>query len=114
MKKKIVLRSVHFDFDKATIRPDAKPVLDEAVNTLKQDEGWQALIVEGHTDSIGSEKYNMKLSQRRANAVREYLVQHGISASRIRSEGFGESNPVASNDTADGRAQNRRVELHVQ
>ncbi len=112
VKKKIVLRAVHFDFDKAVIRPDAVPVLDEAVNTLKED-GAVAVIVAGHTDSIGSDKYNMKLSLRRANAVRDYLVKHGIPANRIRTEGFGESKPVASNKTADGRAQNRRVELHV-
>jgi len=112
VKKKIVLRAVHFDFDKAVIRPDAVPVLDEAVRTLKE-EGTVAVIVAGHTDSVGSDKYNMKLSLRRANAVRDYLVKQGIPASRIRTEGLGETEPVASNDTADGRAQNRRVELHV-
>lgn len=111
-KKKIVLRSVHFDFDKAVIRADAKPVLDEAVQILKE-EGGVAVIVAGHTDSIGTEAYNLKLSERRANAVRDYLIEHGIAASRITAEGLGESQPVASNDTADGRAQNRRVELHV-
>jgi len=111
-KKKIVLRGVHFDFDKATIRADARPVLDEAIATLKQ-EGGIAVIAEGHTDSVGSDAYNMKLSQRRAKAVRDYLVAAGISARRISAEGFGESQPVASNDTADGRAQNRRVELRV-
>jgi OOP family OmpA-OmpF porin len=113
VKKKIVLRSVHFDFDKSKIRPDAKPVLDEAVRTLKE-EGGIAVIVEGHTDSVGSDAYNMKLSHRRANAVSDYLASHGIPASRIRTEGYGESRPVASNDTADGRAQNRRVELNVE
>jgi len=113
VKKKIVLRSVHFDFDKSTIRSDAVPVLDEAVEILKA-EGVVAVIVEGHTDSVGTDAYNQKLSQRRAEAVRKYLVEHGIPSNRISTEGFGESRPVASNDTADGRAQNRRVELHVE
>jgi outer membrane protein OmpA-like peptidoglycan-associated protein len=113
VKKKIVLRSVHFDFNKATIRKDAVPVLDEAVNVLK-DEGTVAVITAGHTDSIGSDAYNMKLSKRRAEAVRDYLVKHGIPTKRIRVEGFGKRNPVASNDTADGRAQNRRVELNLE
>jgi len=111
-KKKIVLRSVHFDFDKSTIRSDAVPVLNEAAETLKA-EGGIAVIVDGHTDSVGSDTYNQKLSHRRAEAVRQYLVKHGIPANRITTEGFGESRPVASNDTADGRAQNRRVELRV-
>jgi OOP family OmpA-OmpF porin len=112
VKKKIVLRSVNFDFDKAAIRNDAKPVLDEAIRTL-QAEGGVAVIVQGHTDSIGKEKYNQGLSERRAKAVQDYLVAGGIDASRITKQGFGETQPVASNDTADGRAQNRRVELHV-
>lgn len=112
-KKKIVLRGVNFDFDKATIRPDAARILDEAVATLKAEPDVQVLIV-GHTDSVGSEAYNLKLSQRRAQAVRDYLVKHGISAARLRVKGMGESQPVASNDTAEGRAQNRRVELLVE
>lgn len=112
VKKKIVLRGVHFDFNKATIRADARPVLDEAIATLKR-EGGIAVIAEGHTDNVGTDAYNMKLSRRRANAVRDYLVAGGISPKRITAEGFGESHPVASNDTADGRAQNRRVELRV-
>ncbi|MFI5397740.1 MAG: OmpA family protein [Candidatus Binatia bacterium] len=113
VKKKIVLRSVHFDFDKSTIRPDAVPVLNEAAETLKA-EGGIAVIVEGHTDGVGTDAYNQKLSHRRADAVRQYLVKQGIPAKRITTEGFGKSRPVASNDTADGRAQNRRVELRVE
>jgi len=113
VKKKIVLRGVNFDFDKANIRPDAKPVLDEAIATLKQ-EGTVSIVAEGHTDSRGTDAYNQKLSLRRANAVRDYLVAGGISANRISVEGFGESKPVASNKTDDGRAQNRRVELRIQ
>ena len=110
--KKIVLRAVHFDFDKSTIRSDAAPVLDEAVQILKE-EGGVAVIAEGHTDAIGTVGYNLKLSLRRAEAVRNYLIAHGIDASRIRTEGFGKSQPVATNDTDEGRAQNRRVELRV-
>lgn len=111
-KKKIVLRGVHFDFDKAVIRADARPVLDEAVSILKR-EGGIAVIAEGHTDSVGTDAYNQGLSMRRASAVRDYLIQGGIAPARIRVEGHGESRPVASNATDDGRAQNRRVELKV-
>ena len=112
VKKKIVLRGVRFDFDKAVIRSDAEPILDEAARTLK-DEPSIAIAVEGHTDSIGTDSYNQKLSLRRATAVRDYLAAHGVDADRMTVEGFGESRPVASNDTAEGRAQNRRVELRV-
>ena len=112
-KEKIVLRAVHFDFDKANIRPDARPILDEAARILKQ-RGDIHVVVAGHTDSVGSDAYNMKLSKSRADAVKHYLVDHGIAASRMTGEGFGEREPVASNATAEGRAQNRRVELHVQ
>jgi outer membrane protein OmpA-like peptidoglycan-associated protein len=112
-QKRIVLRGVNFDFDKATIRADARPVLDEAIRILRQ-EGGVVVVAEGHTDAIGSTDYNQTLSEHRAEAVRRYLVNGGIEAGRIRTEGYGESRPVASNDTADGRAQNRRVELRVQ
>lgn len=112
MQRKIVLRGVNFDFDRATIRSDARPVLDEAVATL-QREGTISIVAEGHTDSRGTDAYNENLSLRRANAVRDYLVKGGISPSRISVEGYGESRPVATNDTDDGRAQNRRVELRV-
>lgn len=111
-RKKIVLRGVNFDFDKANIRQDAAPVLDEAVATLKEASTIN-IAVEGHTDSKGSDEYNQKLSERRADAVRDYLAGHGVSKSRMTSAGFGESRPVASNDTDEGRAQNRRVELRV-
>lgn len=112
VKKRLVLRGVNFDFDKATIRPDARPVLDEAIGILRQ-EGAAAVVAEGYTDSVGSPAYNQTLSERRAESVRRYLINGGIEPGRVRTEGFGESQPVASNDTADGRAQNRRVELRV-
>jgi len=111
-KRRIILRGVNFDFDKSNIRPDARPILDEAIRTLKEEPSIRVRI-EGHTDSIGTEQYNQRLSQRRAEAVKQYLVQGGIAASRLEAVGLGESEPVASNDTADGRAQNRRAELEV-
>jgi OOP family OmpA-OmpF porin len=111
-EKKIVLRGVNFDFDKANIRADARPILDQAVTMLKE-EGTITIVAEGHTDAVGSDQYNERLSVRRATAVKDYLVRGGISASRIEIRGLGESQPVASNETADGRAQNRRVELRV-
>ena len=110
--KRLVLRGVNFDFDKSNIRADARPVLDEAIATLKA-EGGVAVIAEGHTDSKGTDAYNQRLSERRAKSVKDYLVRGGIPASRIRTVGYGESRPVASNDTEDGRAQNRRVELRI-
>jgi outer membrane protein OmpA-like peptidoglycan-associated protein len=111
VKKKIVLRGVNFDFNRSEIRPDARPVLDEAVATLKDEK--VGVLAEGHTDSVGSDAYNKALSLRRAQAVRDYLVKAGIDAARIRVEGNGESIPVASNASDEGRAQNRRVELKV-
>ncbi len=111
-KKKIVLRGVNFDFDKYNIRPDAVPILEQACKTLK-DEPSIDVSCDGHTDSIGTDAYNQKLSERRANAVRQWLIKCGIPASRLTARGFGEKNPVASNATAEGRAQNRRTELVV-
>jgi outer membrane protein OmpA-like peptidoglycan-associated protein len=108
----ISLEGVHFDFDKATLRPDAIVILDKAVGLLKSQE---RVVVEvaGHTDSVGSEEYNQGLSERRANSVKDYLISQGVSATRLTARGYGESQPVASNDTDAGRAQNRRVELIV-
>jgi outer membrane protein OmpA-like peptidoglycan-associated protein len=112
IKQKIVLRGVNFDFNKADIRADARPILDEAIATLKQNAGVN-IDVDGYTDNIGSAGYNEKLSVRRAEAVERYLADGGINASRMTVHGFGATHFVASNDTADGRAQNRRVELNV-
>ena len=103
------LKGVYFDTDKAVIKDPR--VLDEAVAIMKADPKITG-EVRGYTDSTASEVYNQKLSERRANAVRDYFIKQGIAANRVRAKGFGESNPVASNDTADGRALNRRVELH--
>jgi outer membrane protein OmpA-like peptidoglycan-associated protein len=112
VKKKIVLRGVNFDFDKSNIRPDAVPVLETACETLKSEPTID-VSCDGYTDSVGTEEYNQRLSERRAEAVRDWLVQCGIASSRLTTRGFGESNPVASNETEEGRAQNRRTELVV-
>jgi OOP family OmpA-OmpF porin len=112
MKKKIVLRGVNFDFDKSNIRSDAVPILEQACKTLKEEPSID-VSCQGHTDSVGTEAYNQALSERRADSVRNWLIKCGIPASRLTSKGFGEANPVASNDTAEGRAQNRRTELVV-
>lgn len=108
----IELQGVHFDFDKSTLKPEAKVILNEAAALLQKHE---RVVVEvaGHTDSIGSDQYNQGLSERRANAVRDYLIDKGIRASRLSAVGYGESRPVASNDTDAGRAENRRVELVI-
>ncbi|NYT81640.1 OmpA family protein [Alcaligenaceae bacterium] len=110
---KVVLNAdTFFDFDKSTIKPEGRQVLDQVaaqVNTIN----LETLIATGHTDSIGTEQYNMGLSQRRANAVKDYLVGKGIPSDRIYVEGKGESAPVASNATREGRAQNRRVEIEI-
>lgn len=112
VSKKVVPRAVYFDFDKSNIRPDARATLDEAIRILKA-EGSQVVIAEGHTDSRGTDGYNEALSMRRARAVRDYLIKGGIPAKDIKTEGFGETKPVASNDTDEGRQQNRRVELRL-
>ncbi|SFM89584.1 OmpA family protein [Thermodesulforhabdus norvegica] len=108
----IVLRGIHFDFDKYDIKPEWVPVLDEGVEILKKHPDIK-IIIEGHTDSIGTDEYNQKLSERRAKAVFDYFVSHGISPDRMKTVGFGESRPKADNSTAEGRAINRRVELKV-
>ncbi len=112
VKKKIILRGVNFAFDKSSISEEARPILDEAVATLKEY-GSVRVSVDGHTDSIGSEEYNDGLSMRRATAVRDYLEERGIAGDRMTIAGHGESEPVASNSTREGRAQNRRVELRI-
>jgi outer membrane protein OmpA-like peptidoglycan-associated protein len=107
---KLVLEGVNFDFDKATLRQDDIGTLDDDVATLKS---WGDVDIEvaGHTDSMGSDAYNMKLSQQRAGAVRNFLISKGVAADRLTAKGYGESQPVADNATEEGRFKNRRVEL---
>lgn len=104
------LRGIGFAFDKANITPDSAVVLDVAVDQLNKCPAI-AVRIDGYTDSIGTEAYNLQLSKRRADAVRTYFVDHGVAARRLTTKGFGESNPIDTNETEDGRARNRRVEL---
>jgi len=108
----IDLKGVYFDFDKATLRPEGIAVLNDAAALLKTNE---RVVVEvaGHTDSVGSEPYNQALSERRANTVKDYLTSQGVTATRLTARGYGEVQPVATNDTDAGRQLNRRVELIV-
>ena len=108
--EKIVLRGVHFNFDKYYIRNVDKPVLDEAAETLKANPNVK-VYVNGYCDAIGSMPYNLRLSQRRAESVAGYLEDKGIPASQLIPQGFGKTHFVATNKTAEGRAENRRVEL---
>ena len=101
-----------FDFDKAVLKPEGKAKLDDLTSKLGQL-NLEVIIAVGHTDSIGSVAYNQKLSIRRAEAVKAYLVHKGIESNRVYTEGKGKSQPVADNKTAAGRAKNRRVEIEV-
>ena len=101
-----------FDFDKAVLKRDATAKLDDLVSKLA-GVNLEVIVAVGHTDSVGSNAYNDKLSMRRASAVKDYLVKKGIEANRIYTEGKGERQPVADNRTAEGRAKNRRVEIEV-
>jgi OOP family OmpA-OmpF porin len=101
-----------FDFDKAVVKPAGKAKLDDLVAKVKGI-NLEVIIAVGHTDSVGSDAYNQKLSVRRAEAVKAYLVSKGIEKNRIYTEGKGEKQPVADNKTKEGRAKNRRVEIEV-
>ncbi len=108
----LVFEDVHFDFDRFNLRPDAIKILDDAVTKLQAQRDVRVTI-EGHTDSIGTVEYNLALGERRANSVRDYLVQRGIANMRLMTVSYGEERPIADNGTAAGRAMNRRAHLVV-
>jgi len=113
MATKVVFNAdTFFDFDKSTLKPEGRQLLDQVA---QQASGinLETIIAVGHTDSIGTEAYNQKLSERRAASVKSYLVSKGVDPNRIYTEGKGELQPVASNKTREGRAQNRRVEVEI-
>jgi OOP family OmpA-OmpF porin len=101
-----------FDFDRAVLKPEGKAKLDDLVGKIKGIT-LEVIIAVGHTDVVGSDAYNQRLSLRRAEAVKAYMVSKGIEANRVYTEGKGEKQPVADNKTAAGRAKNRRVEIEV-
>jgi OOP family OmpA-OmpF porin len=105
-----VLEQVRFDTGKQDIRPESFPALDRVADVLKQNPNVR-VVIEGHTDNVGRKTYNQKLSENRAQAVMEYVLQKGIGAERLSFVGYGISKPIASNETAKGRARNRRVQL---
>ena len=101
-----------FDFNKSVLKPEGKAKLDDLVGKVKGI-NLEVIIAVGHTDSVGSDAYNQKLSVRRSESVKAYLVSSGIEKNRVYTEGKGEKQPVADNKTAEGRAKNRRVEIEV-
>ncbi|GHB09773.1 OmpA family protein [Salinicola rhizosphaerae] len=111
-EESLVLRDVNFEFDSATLTSTAETILDGISQKLMaSDTNSLRIRLDGYTDSVGPDAYNMDLSQRRAESVKSYLVNKGFPAANIHAEGHGENDPVASNQTSEGRAQNRRVEL---
>lgn len=103
---------ITFDFDSYAIKPQFQATLNEVAQTLSAYPSTMIDVL-GHTDSVGTDAYNQNLSEQRANAVAAYLRAHGVNPARIATQGFGESRPIASNDTEAGRAANRRVEIKV-
>lgn len=108
----VVLRGVNFAFNSDKLGVDAGGILDAAVKAFNGQPDLSAVIA-GYTDSVGGAAYNQRLSERRANSVRDYLIRHGVAAQRLSIRGYGETHPVASNASAAGRAQNRRVEFKL-
>jgi outer membrane protein OmpA-like peptidoglycan-associated protein len=110
-QKRAVTYGIYFDFNKDTIKPESEKVLKEIVQAMTDNPDWK-LTVEGHTDNIGGDAYNLDLSKRRAAAVKQALVdRYHIAPERLSTNGFGASRPIETNDTLEGRARNRRVEL---
>lgn len=109
----LMVDGVLFDFEKAALQPEANEMVSRAADYLRSNPGSQ-VIVEGHTDHLGSKKYNQKLSEKRAGAIVSALKAKGIGADRISAVGYGETKPIATNSTEDGRRKNRRVEIILQ
>lgn len=109
---KDVFDNLTFETNKDVIKEESFPYLDELANTMMESPSWTLRII-GHTDNVGKDDFNMDLSLRRANSVKKYLVSKGVNESIITSEGKGETMPIATNDTKEGRALNRRVEFVI-
>ena len=109
----IAAYSQFFDFDKAEVKSAFLPRIKHAAEVLNRNTGLPTVIIAGHTDNVGNPDYNLRLGLRRAEAVKALLVKYGVASERLRTESFGETRPVATNDTEEGRARNRRVEFHI-
>ena len=105
-------KTILFDTGKATIKPVSQDVLNNIVAILNEYTNAQ-FTIDGHTDSVGSAKLNQKLSEERAYSVMNFLIENGIASNRLKAAGYGEDQPIASNNTRAGRAQNRRVEINL-
>lgn len=112
MEQDFTLDGVQFEFDSSKLTSDAKVVLQEVIEAMKKHPNVR-LEIQGHTDNVGDPSYNITLSQERAQAVKDHMVENGISATRLTTNGFGENKPIASNATAEGRALNRRIEFVI-
>jgi OOP family OmpA-OmpF porin len=111
-KGSITLEGVTFETNSATLTPASRPVLDQVAAGMQKYPRLK-VEVQGHTDSSGADSYNMKLSQQRADAVRDYLITQGVASGQLTAKGYGETQPTADNSSEGGRALNRRVVLHV-
>lgn len=112
-EKIVITQKIHFAFNSAAIRPISYPILDDVISILMSNPHLARVQVEGHTDFIGGDAYNQRLSQQRANSVVQYLLNKGIGRERLIPMGFGESRPIADNNTDEGRAKNRRTEFTI-
>lgn len=113
IKKIVIDKVIYFNFDKSDIKNESKAILNDVASVLNSNPQIKRIRVESHTDALGSDEYNQKLSQRRANSTVAYLVSQGVDANRLEAVGYGESRPVADNKSEEGRAQNRRSEFNV-
>jgi OOP family OmpA-OmpF porin len=107
------LEGITFRFDKSDVIPAPSPILDRAVELVRGCHALTKIEIQGHTDWMGSDEYNMKLGLRRAESVKTYLIEHGINGQMLSTKSFGESKPITTNETKEGRAKNRRIEFHV-
>ena len=112
VERTIILDDVLFDFDKSNVKPEAAAILDRLVAFMNENKD-KRVSLSGHTDNVGTDAYNQRLSERRTASVQDYVVKKGVSSERVSGQGFGESKPIADNKTREGRAKNRRVEIKV-
>jgi outer membrane protein OmpA-like peptidoglycan-associated protein len=109
----VSFQNIEFEFDSDKLTDASYSTLNEVVSILKNNTSWGSLTIKGNTDNVGPDAYNQKLSEKRANTVKKYLASQGISESKLSAVGYGETKPIASNDTAEGRQQNRRVDFEI-